>query len=135
MFGSPAPDARGRSPSDFNGPLLWAVFLDGSSPPMPTPENPLAPFDLVVVLRVHTHDPSAASCSADVRVQCDVAVVVDAVVWKATVGPSAVPYPSGALFADGIPSTLDGQPVLRPTQAAAQAAASTDARRSWSAAG
>lgn len=127
LFGSPAPDARGRSPSDLNGPILWTVFLDGSSPPMPSPENPLAPFDLVVVLRVHTHDPSAASCSAAVRPQCDVAVVVDAVVWKGTVGPSAVPYPSGALYADGIPSTLDGQPVLRPTQAAAQAAASTDA--------
>ena len=48
---------------------------------------------------------------------------------RATVGPSpaATASPSGAAYADGIPSTFDGQPVLRPTQAAAQAAASTDA--------
>lgn len=39
----------------------------------------------------------------------------------------ATASPSGALYADGIPSTLEGQPVLRPTEAAARAAASTDA--------
>ena len=44
-----------------------------------------------------------------------------------TPGPSPVPSPSGSLFADGIPSAFDGQPVLRPTQAVARAAASTDA--------
>jgi len=40
---------------------------------------------------------------------------------------SATASSSGVLYADGIPMTFDGQPVLRPTQAAAHAAASTDA--------
>lgn len=34
-----------------------------------------------VVMRVHTHDPEAAQCSADRRPDCDAAVVVEAVVW------------------------------------------------------
>ena len=68
LFGSPAPDAQGRSPSDFNGPILWTVFLDGSSPPSRSPENPRAPFDLVVVSCACTpttpRPPPAAQTSA-----------------------------------------------------------------------
>lgn len=44
----------------------------------------------------------------------------------AAAAPTAV-APSGGVYPDGIPTHLDGQPVLRPTQAAARAAASTDA--------
>lgn len=34
-----------------------------------------------VVMRVHTHDPEAAQCTADEKVLCEAAVVVEAVVW------------------------------------------------------
>ena len=40
--------------------------------------------------------------------------------------PSASP-PTGAVYADGIPSVIDGAPVLRPAAALAHAAAATDA--------
>ncbi|HTS14300.1 MAG TPA: hypothetical protein VMH24_01430 [Candidatus Sulfotelmatobacter sp.] len=112
---------------DWNGRNLWIVFLDGASPPEPTPEDLLEPYGDAVVLRVHTHDPSAATCSADVRLQCDLAVVVNAVLWRASVGPIATVNPSSGTYGDGIPATLDGQPVLRPTQAVARADGSTDA--------
>jgi hypothetical protein len=130
LLDSPPVDARGQPAVDWNGPMLWPVFLDGSSPPEPRPSGDLGQaqaFDLAVVLRVHTHDGAAATCAADVRAQCDLAVVVDAVVWRATVPPAPLPSPLGALYPDGIPMTLGGEAVLRPTQAAARAAASTDA--------
>jgi hypothetical protein len=34
-----------------------------------------------IVMRVHTHDPDAAGCSADQKSSCNAAVVVEAVVW------------------------------------------------------
>ena len=130
LLASPPIDAQGQPAVDWNAPMLWPVFLDASSPPEPRPSGDLAQaqaFDLAVVLRVHTHDVSAATCAADVRAQCDVAVVVDAVLWQATVVPAPVPSPAGPLYPDGIPMTLGGESVLRPTQAAARAVASTDA--------
>lgn len=130
LLGSPPVNSQGQPTVDWNAPMLWPVFLDGSSPPEPLPSGDLAQpqaLDLAVVLRVHTHDPSAASCTADVRPRCDVAVVVDSVLWRATVAAAPLPSPEGALYADGIPMAMDGEPVLRPTQAAARAAASTDA--------
>ena len=36
---------------------------------------------LLVVVRVHTHDPEAAECSAARQAACEAAVVVEAVVW------------------------------------------------------
>jgi hypothetical protein len=61
-----------------------------------------SPYDLLygwanqaVVLRVHTHDSEAAGCSADKRAACEVAVVVEAVVWPT------------------VPSEIDGQRVYR----------------------
>ena len=47
------------------------------------------------VLRVHTHDPEAAQCSADQRAACEAAVVVQAVVWPT------------------VPSEINGEPVYR----------------------
>ena len=38
-------------------------------------------FGQNVVLRVHTHDPEAASCPTDVRASCETALVVEQVVW------------------------------------------------------
>jgi hypothetical protein len=48
-----------------------------------------------VVLRVHTHDPEAAQCSAAKRAACEAAVVVEAVVWPT------------------VPSEINGQQVYR----------------------
>jgi hypothetical protein len=36
-----------------------------------------------VVIRVHTHDPAAAGCSAEQKAACEAAVVVESVVWPA----------------------------------------------------
>jgi hypothetical protein len=52
-----------------------------------------------VVVRVHTHDPEAAQCAADNRVDCETAVVVEAVVW---------PY---------VPTEISGEPVYRASDA------------------
>jgi hypothetical protein len=130
LLGSPPFDTQGQPAVDWNGRILWTVFLGGTSPAEPRPSSDTdqaAAFNLAVVVRVHTHDPSAASCSSAVRLQCDLAVVVNTVVWRATVTPVPIASPSGALYAAGIPAAYDGQTVLRPTQAAAEAAASTDA--------
>ncbi len=48
-----------------------------------------------VVMRVHTHDPEAASCSADKQAACEAAVVVEAVVWPT------------------VPAQIDGERVYR----------------------
>jgi hypothetical protein len=48
-----------------------------------------------VVMRVHTHDPEAASCSADKQAACEAAVVVEAVVWPE------------------VPAQIDGERVYR----------------------
>jgi hypothetical protein len=47
------------------------------------------------VLRVHTHDPEAARCTADYRAACEAAVVIEAVAWPE------------------IPTHLDGENVYR----------------------
>ena len=127
LFGSPAPDAQGRSPSRLQ-----------RSPPVGRLPGRLEPAD------ADPREPPGAVRPRR-RAACAHPRPLGRLLQRrrpravrrrrrrrcrrleGTVGPSAVPYPSGALFADGIPSTLDGQPVLRPTQAAAQAVASTDA--------
>ena len=48
-----------------------------------------------LVLRVHVHDPAAAMCDASVRRQCEVAVVVEAIMWS-----------------QDIPTSIDGAPVM-----------------------
>ncbi|MFI5260083.1 MAG: hypothetical protein ACHQ01_10830 [Candidatus Limnocylindrales bacterium] len=53
-----------------------------------------------VVLRVHTHDPEAAQCSADQKANCEAAVVVEAVVWPA------------------VPTEINGEHVYRATDQA-----------------
>ena len=51
------------------------------------------PNDEIVVARVHINDPLAAQCSAEVRADCQAAIVVEAVVWRSddliTASPSA----------------------------------------------
>jgi hypothetical protein len=36
-----------------------------------------------VILRVHAHDPEAATCAAPIRTECEQAVVVEAIEWSA----------------------------------------------------
>jgi hypothetical protein len=44
------------------------------------------PNDEIVVARVHVHDPLAAKCPSDYRAECDSAIVVESVVWRASAG-------------------------------------------------
>lgn len=84
--------------------------------------------ETAVVVRVHTHDAAAAGCPGPWFTPCQLALVIETVEWTPAMtatGPTSSPF--GPLYADGIPSTFEGQPVLRPSQAAARAAASTDA--------
>ena len=74
-----------------------------------------APPNGAVVLEIHGHDPASAACDASIRTACDAAVIVDRVVWTASTGlvppaPTSTPTPSSS--AD-VPSSIDGQPVLR----------------------
>jgi hypothetical protein len=59
-----------------------------------------------VVMRVHTHDPEAAGCSADQQAGCEAAVVVEAVVWPV------------------VPTEIDGQRVYRAADQASFASLS-----------
>jgi hypothetical protein len=54
-----------------------------------------------IVVRVHTHDPEAASCAAANRATCDASVVVEEVVWPV------------------IPTAISGERVYRATDQAA----------------
>ncbi len=82
-----------------NTSVLWTVFLRGVSPP--EPQRPVGVLNLALVLRVHTHDPSASTCPSTLREQCDSAVVVSAVLWQA-----AIPTPE--------PSQPSSKPTSRP---------------------
>jgi hypothetical protein len=64
-----------------------------------------------IVIRVHTHDPEAAECGADLRAACDSAFVVEAVVWPAT-APTASPPPT-ATSQPSVPTQIDGERVYR----------------------
>ena len=82
----------------------------------------------VVVVRVHVNDPLAAQCPAEVRQACQAAVVVEGVVWQGeplasppqiaaptptSGGPGIIPAPTDQVGPDGVPTTLNGQPVYR----------------------
>lgn len=88
----------------------------------------------IVVARVHIGDAEAASCPVTIQVQCKAAIVVEDVVWTGgaassnqapnptpvqttpnsafseTAGPAA---PGDQIGPDGVPTTLNGQPVYR----------------------
>jgi hypothetical protein len=88
----------------------------------------------IVVARVHIGDAEAASCPVTVQVQCKAAIVVEDVVWTGgaassnqatnptpvqttptsafseTAGPAT---PRDQIEPDGVPTTLNGQPVYR----------------------
>ena len=76
--------------------VLWTIFLPGSSPTEPSPPTALGARNFAVVLRVHTHDPRAASCPIGVRPGCDDAVVVNSIEWTSTqdlATPAPLPDP------------------------------------------
>lgn len=79
-----------------------------------------------MVLRVHTHDPLAASCDPRIRDPCDRAVVVDAIKWPAV--PLDGEVSLNARHPDGIPSTLEGEPVLRASEGVTTARLAMDGR-------
>jgi len=73
------------------------------------------PNDEVVVARVHVNDPLAAQCPAEMRVQCEGAIVVEAVVWRSddllTSSPSAGASPS---LPSGIPAPTEASGPATP---------------------
>ena len=55
-----------------------------------------------VVYRVHVHDPSAADCPASLQARCQIAIVVEALVWQGIppiipLGSAPSPSPTGGL--------------------------------------
>ena len=112
-------------------PYCYILSIDGLSV---APESNIdEPNGEIVVARVHIDDPLAAQCPASDRAQCQAAIVVEAVVWRGeTPATSASPTPgetgslnpvsaesagpvastgSGAVGPDGVPTTLNGEPV------------------------
>lgn len=94
-------------------------FIDGVSIAPASKVDPAA--SQVVVVRVHVNDALAAGCSADIRSQCEQAMVVDSVVWSydpyappyviVTTTPAVVTPSVGPLEPDGLPTTIGGQQV------------------------
>lgn len=60
-------------------PYCYWPSIDGLAISPKTPVD--APNGVSVVARVHVHDPSAADCIADVRPDCEAAIVVEQIVW------------------------------------------------------
>ena len=103
LVGAPTYDSTGQPTLGWNNAtVLWTIFLAGSSPPEPSPPAGLGSRNLAVVLRVHTHDPTAATCPQGLRSQCDAAVVVNSVEWLSTSiasspSPESNPTPTPAI--------------------------------------
>ena len=94
-------------------PYCYVVSIDGIGvAPM---SNIDEPNDEIVVAQVHIRDPLAAQCPAEVQVQCEGAIVVEAVVWRSddllTSSPSAGPSASLPL---GIPAPTQGSGPATP---------------------
>ena len=100
-----------------------ASDLPIATPPLLLTELPksvqLQPYG-PLVLRVHVHDPAAAECDASVRRQCEVAVVVEAVMWSQDVPTSIGGVPVVSVYdildrgaaASGAAATTDGGSLL-----------------------
>jgi len=80
---------------DTQAAFITPIYLpDTSGGPMPRSGR--------VVYRVHVHDPSAVDCPTSLLARCQVAVVVDGLVWQGlppitTVGPGPSSSPTGAV--------------------------------------
>ena len=77
------------------------------------------------MVRVHAQDPRADSCPASTRERCRHTLVAETLVWLPPAGPNdrradVVDVPAGR-YDDGLPRSVGGQPVLRGSEALAQA--------------
>jgi hypothetical protein len=110
----PCPAPIGKSEAEQQLiPYCYDVSIDGIGvAPM---SNIDEPNDEIVVARVHINDPLAAQCPAEVRADCQAAIVVEAVVWSSddllTSSPSAGPSASLPL---GIPAPTQGSGPATP---------------------
>jgi hypothetical protein len=120
LVGAPPYDSIGQPNFNWSSTsVLWTVFLPGSSPLEPAPPSGLGSRNLAVVLRVHTHDPSASSCAVDLQSQCEAAVVVNSVEWLST---SSSPSPSASIDFVCIPNSISlngASPIPTPCSTAA----------------
>jgi hypothetical protein len=113
-------------------PYCYILQIDGLElAPMSNIDEPNGE---IVVARVHIDDPLAAQCPASDRVQCKTSIVVESVVWRGAAPAAPSPTPgatgslnpvsaesagpvastgSGAVGPDGVPTTLNGEPVFR----------------------
>ena len=110
----PCPAPIGKSEAEQQLiPYCYVVSIDriGVAPMSNIDE----PNDEIVVARVHINDPLAAQCPAEVRADCQAAIVVEAVVWSSddllTSSPSAGPSASLPL---GIPAPTEGSGPATP---------------------
>lgn len=118
-------------------PYCYILSIDGLE--LAPDSNIDEPNGEVVVARVHIDDPLAAQCPVADRAECQAGIVVEAVVWRggpflASMPPTPSPTPvetsspnpvsaesagpvastgSGAVGPDGVPTTLNGDPVYR----------------------
>jgi hypothetical protein len=87
-------------------PYCYVVSIDGIG--VAPISNIDEPNNEIVVARVHVNDPLAAQCPAEVRADCQAAIVVEAVVWRSgdllTSSPSAGP---SASLPSGIPAPTE----------------------------
>jgi len=76
---------------DTQAALIQPIFVPGAS-------AGLIPRSGRVVYRVHVHDPSAVDCPASLLARCQIAVVVEALVWQGLppIPVSSEPSPSPA---------------------------------------
>jgi hypothetical protein len=136
----PCPDPLGKSDAELQ--LIpncsWGA-IDGHGV---APKSALgAARNEIVVARVHVHDPLASQCPANVRADCEAAIVVEAVVWQSDTGqvsptPPAAPSTSGnaassqvagpsagssdtgavQLGPDGVPTAIGAERVYRASK-------------------
>ncbi len=130
-------------------PYCWWVSIDGIRVAPRTADLVSDLSGWSVVARVHVNDSQAALCPVALRAECQLAVVVEEVVWRAELvespGPPTQPVPTLSvapggsletgvtppptytpsalpLSPDGIPTSIDGQTVYRAANLPSQPA-------------
>jgi hypothetical protein len=124
-------------------PYCYVLSIDGLSvAPMSNLDEPNGE---VVVARVHTHDPLAVQCPADVPTACAASIVVESVIWRSSesaataipssgastttpinsAGTASAPAGTGTsvgpLDSDGVPTSIAGTPVYRASNLPSEA--------------
>jgi hypothetical protein len=111
----PCPAPLGKSDAETQlVPYCYWLSIDGLAiSPKGTFDEPK---DERVVARVHVSDPLAADCPADALASCQVAIVVESVVWRSD--PYWTPSPSPAAVSS-TPAEASGSAAPSPAQSAA----------------